>query len=281
MRLAIEHVTRYRFSTPVPHGLQRLRLTPKVSAGQRVHRWKITCEGAHGQVEYDDYNNNRVTLVAIAPDTSEVTLRCKGMVDTADNAGIIGEHGGFLPLWYFLRPTALTRPGPKVRALTATAIAAANGAASASGGRGSTLSTLHHLTDAVRAAVAYAPGHTASDTSAEAVLAGKIGVCQDQAHVFIAAARTMDVPARYVSGYLMMADRSVQDAGHAWAEAYVQGLGWVGFDIANEVCPDERYVRVATGADTREAAPVTGIHYGGAEETLNVELAVTSQRMEQ
>lgn len=76
-------------------------------------------------------------------------------------------------------------------------------------------------------------------------------------------------------------DRTVQDAGHAWAEAYVQGLGWVGFDIPNEVCPDERYVRVATGADTREAAPVTGIHYGGAEETLNVELAVTSQRMEQ
>ena len=277
MRLAIEHVTRYRFSTPVPHGLQRLRLTPKVSAGQRLHHWEITCEGADRQVEYDDHNNNRVTLVAIAPDTSEVTLRCKGTVDTADNAGIIGEHGGFLPLWYFLRPTALTRPGPKVRALVASAVAAAN----AAGRQGNTLSTLHHLTDAVRAAVAYAPGHTASDTNVEAVLAGKIGVCQDHAHVFIAAARALDVPARYVSGYLMMEDRTVQDAGHAWAEAYVQGLGWVGFDIPNEVCPDERYVRVATGADTREAAPVTGIHYGGAEETLNVELAVTSQRMEQ
>ena len=273
MRLAIEHVTRYRFSAPVPHGLQRLRLTPKVSAGQRVHQWAITCEGAYGQVEYDDHNNNRVTLVAIAPDTSEVTLRCKGTVDTADNAGIIGEHGGFLPLWHFLRATPLTRPGPKIRALVATA--------AASGGSGSTLSTLHRLTDAVREAVAYAPGHTASDTTAEAVLAGKIGVCQDHAHVFIAAARAMGVPARYVSGYLMMEDRSVQDAGHAWAEAYVQGLGWVGFDIPNEVCPDARYVRVATGADTREAAPVTGIHYGGAEETLNVELAVTSQRMEQ
>ena len=275
MRLAIEHVTRYRFSTPVPHGLQRLRLTPKVSAGQRVHQWAITCEGADWQVGYDDHNNNRVTLVAIAPDAREVTLRCKGTVDTADNAGIIGEHGGFLPLWHFLRPTPLTRPGPRIRALVATATAAA------SGGNGSTLSTLHHLTDAVRAAVAYAPGHTASDTNVEAVLAGKIGVCQDHAHVFIAAARAMDVPARYVSGYLMMEDRTVQDAGHAWAEAYVERLGWVGFDIPNEVCPDERYVRVATGADTREAAPVTGIHYGGAEETLNVELAVTSQRMEQ
>lgn len=273
MRLAIEHVTRYRFSTPVPHGLQRLRLTPKVSAGQRVHQWAITCEGAGRQVEYDDHNNNRVMLVAIAPDACEVTLRCKGIVDTADNAGIIGEHGGFLPLWYFLRSTALTRPGPKVRALVA--------AATAGGAATSPLSALHRLTDAVREAVAYAPGHTASDTTAEAVLAGKIGVCQDHAHVFIAAARAMDVPARYVSGYLMMEGRSVQDAGHAWAEAYVQGLGWVGFDIPNEVCPDARYVRVATGADTREAAPVTGIHYGGAEETLNVELAVTSQRMEQ
>ena len=273
MRLAIEHVTRYRFSSPVPHGLQRLRLTPKLSAGQRLHQWAITCQGADRQVEYDDYNNNRVTLVAIAPDASEVVVRCQGTVDTADsNSGIIGGHGGFLPLWYFLRPTALTRPGPKVRAL----VAQANSISS-----GSQISALHRLTDVVREAVAYAPGHTAADTPAEAVLAGRIGVCQDHAHVFIAAARAMNVPARYVSGYLMMEDRTVQDAGHAWAEAYVERLGWVGFDIPNEICPDARYVRVATGADYREAAPVTGIHYGGAEETLNVELAVTSQRMEQ
>lgn len=273
MRLAIEHVTRYRFSTPVPHGLQRLRLTPKGTAGQRLHHWDITCEGAERQAEYDDHNNNRVTLVAIAPDAREVTLCCKGSIDTAiNNSGVIGEHGGFLPLWYFLRPTALTRPGPKVRALVAQASSISTG---------SQLSALHRLTDVVRESVAYAPGHTTAETPAETVLAGKIGVCQDHAHVFIAAARAMGVPARYVSGYLMMDDRDVQDAGHAWAEAYVDRLGWVGFDIPNKLCPDGRYVRVATGADYREAAPVTGIHYGGAEETLNVELAVTAQRMEQ
>lgn len=271
MRLSIEHVTRYRFSKPVPHGLQRLRLTPKASAGQRLLDWAITGEGAVRQVEYDDHNNNHVTLVAIAPETSEVTLTCRGTIDTADNAGIIGEHGGFLPLWYFLRPTALTRAGPKVRAL----------AAAAGGQDGNALSALHRLTALVREAVAYAPGHTTTDTPAEAVLAAKNGVCQDHAHVFIAAARAMDVPARYVSGYLMMDDRVAQDAGHAWAEAHVPGLGWVGFDVPNEVCPDARYVRVATGADYREAAPVTGLHYGGAGESLNVTLAVSAQRMEQ
>lgn len=272
MRLSIEHVTRYRFSEPVPHGLQRLRLTPKASAGQRLLSWSIDCQGAHPQVEYDDHNNNRVTLVAIAPETSEVTLTCRGTIDTADNAGITGEHGGFLPLWYFLRPTALTRPGPKIRALASSA---------AAGQDGNVLAALHRLTAVVREAVAYAPGHTTTDTPAEAVVAAKSGVCQDHAHVFIAAARAMDVPARYVSGYLMMDDRVAQDAGHAWAEAHVPGLGWVGFDVPNAVCPDARYVRVATGADYRDAAPVTGLHYGGAEETLNVELAVSAQRMEQ
>jgi len=272
VRLAIEHVTRYRFSAPVPHGLQRLRLTPKVSAGQRVHQWAITCEGAYGQVEYDDHNNNRVTLVAIAPDSREVTLRCKGTVDTADNSGIIGEHGGFLPLWHFLRPTPLTRPGPKIRALVATATA------TASGGNGTTLSTLHHLTDAVRAAVAYAPGHTASDTNVEAVLAGKIGVCQDHAHVFIAAARAMGVPARYVSGYLHpqpepVLGEVVAGESHAWVEAWLGG--WWPFDPTNDLPVGLRHVTVARGRDYGDVPPLKGVYAGGGSQSLGVRVEVT------
>ena len=64
-----------------------------------------------------------------------------------------------------------------------------------------------------------------------------------------ARARALEVPARYVSGYLMMDDRVDQEATHAWAEAFVEGLGWVGFDISNGISPDPRYVRVATGRD--------------------------------
>ena len=98
---------------------------------------------------------------------------------------------------------------------------------------------------------------------------------------FNAPARARGVPARYVRGYLMLKDRVEQDAGHAWAEAMVEGLGWVGFDISNGISPDPHYVRVATGRDYRDAAPVTGIRYGAHDETLHVKLAVAQQRVEQ
>jgi len=99
-------------------------------------------------------------------------------------------------------------------------------------------------------------------------------VCQDHAHIFITLARMLGYPARYVSGYLMMNDRVEQDATHAWAEAHIAGLGWVGFDVSNAISPDERYVRVATGLDYREAAPISGLLVGAGTEEMAVTLQV-------
>lgn len=270
MRLAIDHTTHYRFSEPLAHGLQRLRLTPKSTSGQRILSWTMFFDGAVREAEYDDQNMNRVTLVSLAQGASEVTIRCEGVVDTSDESGIIGRHAGFLPLWSFLDPTELTTPGPKLRALLGELAPDADRVAQ-----------LHRLSALVRQRVEYLPGHTDPNSSSEGVLAAGRGVCQDHAHVFIAAARALGVPARYVSGYLMMDDRVEQDAGHAWAEAHVDGLGWVGFDISNGISPDARYVRVATGADYREAAPVTGIRFGDLDESMHVSLAVQQQRVEQ
>lgn len=270
MRLAIDHVTHYRFTAPPVHGLQRLRLTPKHTSGQRVLEWTMSFEGARLEVEYEDHNYNHVTLISLVPGSSELTIRCTGVVDTADEDGIIGRHSGFLALWHFLGATELTRPGPKLRALV--------------GGIDrdvDVLPMLHGLSAAILEAVAYEPGQTDAETTAEAALTAGHGVCQDHAHVFIAACRLLGVPARYVSGYLMMDDRVEQEAGHAWAEAHVDHLGWVGFDVSNGISPDARYVRVSTGRDYREAAPVTGIRYGAHDEELNVSLAVGQQHMEQ
>lgn len=129
---------------------------------------------------------------------------------------------------------------------------------------------LHRLSAAVFAAIRYEKGHTDAVTSAEDALVSGHGVCQDHAHVFIGATRMLGFPARYVSGYLLMNDRTDQEASHAWAEAHVEGLGWVGFDISNAISPDNRYVRVATGCDYRDAAPVTGITLGGGTADLCV-----------
>ena len=133
---------------------------------------------------------------------------------------------------------------------------------------------LHALSNEISSKVAYQSGQTNVGTTAELVLQHAKGVCQDHVHVFLSAARLMGYPARYVSGYLMMNDRVEQDATHAWAEVYVEGLGWVGFDVSNAISPDERYVCAATGLDYVEAAPVSGMRLGDGNESLYVNLQV-------
>lgn len=271
MRLKINHTTHYRFGDPVAHGLQRIRLTPKATHGQQVLEWSMTFEGAKLELEYDDQNFNHTTLVSVFPGTSEVKVHCKGLVDTQDNAGVIGVHSGHLPLWSFLGQTDRTRPGSKMRALIS-AVRRSDG---------ETLAMLHDLSSAIIEQVRYETGVTHVHTTAEEAIAEGVGVCQDHAHIFIGVARALDIPARYVSGYLMMNDRIDQEATHAWTEAHVEGIGWVGFDVSNGISPDARYVRVATGRDYGEAAPVTGISFGATETDLQVSLAVEQQHIEQ
>ena len=270
MRLTIRHLTRYSFDEPVSHGLQRLRLTPKTTSGQSVVDWTMTLAGAVQEAEYEDQNHNRTTLISIEPGTRAVTIACHGSVDTADHAGIIGRHAGHLPMWHFLDQTASTRPGPRMKAMLAGLPV-----------EDDKVATLHRLSATILEAVKYETGFTDADTPAEEALAAGRGVCQDHAQIFIGGCRMLGVPARYVSGYLMMDDRIDQEAGHGWAEAHVDGLGWVGFDVSNGISPDTRYVRVATGRDYREAAPVTGISYGDGEQAMHVELAVRQQTVEQ
>lgn len=268
LKLHLRHTTHYAFSQPVVHALQRLRLTPKETQGQRIIEWQMRFDNAATELEYDDQHFNHVTLIGLTPGAREVTVTCEGVVETEDNAGVIGRHSGHLPLWSFLRQTALTRPGAKLRAL----LREAQGA-----GGDAPLDFLHSLSGLIRERVAYETGRTHSATTAEEAVGQAAGVCQDHAHIFIGAARASGIPARYVSGYLLMDDRIEQEATHAWAEAHVEGLGWVGFDVSNGISPDPRYVRVATGSDYRDAAPVTGISFGGAEQVLTVGVAVAAQ----
>ncbi|MGR3548990.1 MAG: transglutaminase-like domain-containing protein, partial [Roseovarius sp.] len=140
------------------------------------------------------------------------------------------------------------------------------------------LARLHDLSRRVHDAITYETGKSEVAWTAEDALTAGHGVCQDHAHVFIACARAMGLPARYVSGYLRMDGQDEQSATHAWAEAHVEGLGWVGFDVSNAISPDTRYVRVATGLDYTEAAPVSGHRYGAATENMDVTLQVTQQQ---
>lgn len=271
LTLSIRHTTHYAFAQPVVHALQRLRLTPKETQGQRIREWRMTFDNAHAELQYDDQHFNHVTLIGLTPGAREVTVTCEGVVETEDNAGVIGRHSGHLPLWSFLRQTPLTRPGTRLRAMLREVQGGGSG-----GVADAPLDFLHALSGLIRERVTYETGRTHAATTAEEAVQHGYGVCQDHAHVFIGAARASGIPARYVSGYLMMDDRIEQEATHAWAEAHVEGLGWVGFDVSNGICPDPRYVRVATGSDYRDAAPITGISIGAAEEVLTVGVAVAS-----
>ncbi|NCO85982.1 MAG: transglutaminase family protein [Rhodobacterales bacterium] len=267
LRLRISHVTSYDYDRAVPYGLQQLRLTPKSHASQTVLSWVTTVDGGHKELSFEDAHRNTVDLISFDPGTTRVTLRCEGEVEMTDNHGIIGAHGGFMPLWMFDRVTPLTRAGSACRKLI-----------QALPDSDTPLDRLHALTQAIRDTVAYEAGRSDITWGAEDVLTAGHGVCQDHAHVFIACARAMGVPARYVSGYLFMEDRVQQEATHAWAEAHVTGLGWVGFDVSNGISPDWRYVRVATGLDYGDAAPITGTRFGSATETMAVAVEVEVQQ---
>ncbi|MFN2101246.1 transglutaminase domain-containing protein [Altererythrobacter sp. MF3-039] len=270
MRLSIRHTTRYSYSQPVVHALQRLRLTPKHTQGQEILEWNMEYQNATAELEYDDHHFNTVTLLSLEPDTTEVVVTCSGVVDTEDNAGVIGQHSGHMPLWSFLSQTPLTKPGPTIRAMVKEVEQETQ----------DKLEQLHAMSSAVLGKVDYRIGTTNVTTTAEQAAEAASGVCQDHAHIFIGGARLLNIPARYVSGYLMMNDRIDQEATHAWAEAFIEGLGWVGFDISNGISPDARYVRVATGCDYRDAAPITGISFGASAEVLQVNVAVEQQQQQ-
>lgn len=262
MRLKITHRTEYSYDAPVSYALQRFRLSPRSDRTQTIHSWSLTVEGAHEEVRFDDQYGNDTRLVSAENGQETIKVTASGEVETLETNGVTGPHRGFAPLWLFQNETALTAAGPEIVDLAERV------------GEGNELDRLHRLMGLVREKVAYETGSTDSATTAEQALAQGRGVCQDHTHVFLAAARHLGFPARYVSGYLKLDEADEQAASHAWAEAHVDMLGWVAFDCSNGISPDERYVRLAIGRDYREAMPVSGIRHGAAQERLAVHITV-------
>lgn len=265
MHLTIRHATRYHFETPVKYGLQQLRKTPKSTHQQSVLSWRTEVTGGQRELAFEDHHNNTVELISFEKGMQELIIVSEGEVDVSDNHGIVGRHVGVAPLWLFLQSTARTEAGQGVRSILRNM------------SQEGPLDQLHALAEVIRNAVTFEVGVSNPDWSAEEAIAAGKGVCQDHTHIFLSCARELGYPARYISGYLMLNDRTAQEAMHAWAEAHVDGLGWVGFDVSNGISPDTRYVRVATGLDYAEAAPVIGTRVGGQGETLSVAIDVVQQ----
>lgn len=265
MILTISHTTSYRFEAPVSYGLQQVRKTPKSYRAQNVLSWSTSLVGGQQELVFEDFHRNRVELISLLPNIDELVIRSEGEVAMTETHGVVGPHSGPAPLWLYLRQTPLTKPGKGTRAIVADVP------------DGEPLARLHALSAIIADRVSYKTGVSHPGWSAEDSIAEGKGVCQDHTHVFVTCARLMGHPARYVSGFLMMEGRTDQEATHAWGEAYIDDLGWVGFDISNGISPDMRYVRVATGLDYNEAAPTRGLRVGGATENLSVAVNVAQQ----
>lgn len=261
-RLAIRHTSRYRYEGSGGHLVQALRLTPPAGAAQDVIDWQVFASGIDGCTTYIDAFGNRVHVVSCRDAGPEVEIVAEGVVETRDTGGVLGNTGEAVAAGVFLRPTSATRADAGIVAL-AEAVRADD-----------RLATMHALMAAVEAQVAYLPDTTHSRTTAAQAFAAGRGVCQDHAQVMIAAARHLGIPARYVSGYLLLTDEGQAAAHHAWMEAHVGSLGWVGFDAANALCPTERYVRLTIGLDAASAAPIRGVHRGAGAEQLAVDVIV-------
>jgi transglutaminase-like putative cysteine protease len=271
MRLAVMHRTVYRYTAPIRYAIQTLRLEPRPYQGLTVLNWRVEGDGPRPLPRYIDGLGNVVHTQTIDRPHREAAITAIGEVETRRGDGVVLGTVEPLPPLFFLRTTPLTAPDAAIAALAQDGDDGGNG-----------IERLHALMHRVRERLDYRPGATDIDTSAAAALAQGFGVCQDHAHLFIAAARLMGVPARYVSGYLWTGvNVQADDASHAWAEAYVPELGWLGFDPANRICPNENYVRVAVGLDYSAAAPVRGLRRGPAEESLTVEVQVRHQSGDQ
>ncbi|MEL6838056.1 MAG: transglutaminase family protein [Pseudomonadota bacterium] len=263
MLLQISHKTRYDYDHPVDYALQKVRLRPLPNPLQEIEDWNLHVEGGKIEATYADHYGNHVDLVSATPGTQAVTLTATGTAQTRDAAGMLGKVYGRAPLWHFAQNTSTTYAGDGVTAL-----------AQVVGQHDTLLDGLHALSAAILEKVPYQIGKTTTSTSAEDAIAIGHGVCQDHANIFVAAAREAGLPARYVSGYLFMPDRIDQDASHAWAEVHLNELGWVGFDVSNGVCPDDKYLRLAIGRDAQDAAPISGLRMGSGPEAMIVSLQV-------
>ena len=269
MRIRISHATTYRYAAPPSSVTQTLRLTPRHHDGQYVTNWRIeVSEDCLLHQHEDAFGNITHSFTAEGP-FETLTVAVEGEVDTQDTHGIVTGTIERFPPSLFLRETSLTEAD--------SAIVAFAEAARSSGD--DTLSTLHALLSALHAEMTFDPEPTQTGTTASEAFKLRRGVCQDITHVFIAAARHLGIPARYVGGHFCRTDGVIaQDAGHAWAEANVDKLGWVGFDPTNGISTTDAHVRVEVGLDYLGAAPVRGTRYGGGGESLKVAVQVQQAR---
>lgn len=271
MRLLIQHQTEYRFTEPQARVVQMLRMTPASHIGQNIVRWHIDVDCDARLKHSTDGFGNIVSMLYLAGPVERIGLRVTGEVLTEDRAGVVSGAIEPLPTIVYTRSTELTAPVEAILDLVR----------AYDPRDGDALGRAHALNTAVHGLIKCTPARSTEVRPVGEIIASASGCSMDMAHVLVSAARAAGFAARFVTGYIYRADRDPgSDAGHRqaphfWAELDIPGYSWIGFDPANDMCPNDAYVRVAKGLDFRDAAPISGARIGGGHEVLNIGVDVT------
>lgn len=259
MRLSILHRTVYHYTTPVFYSIQQLRLTPRSEPHQRMLRWRLNAPAAL-TATVDAYGNTTHTLT-LTEAHGDVLIEARGEVEVDPLVdGRLEEPDSGVPPRSFLAITPLTEADAGV-----TEFAQRLRTPDAAG--------LLAFANEVCDAVAYQSGTTEVTSTAREALALGRGVCQDHAHLFIAACRARGIPARYVSGYVHPSD-APHAASHAWVDVHLADTGWVSIDVTHRRFASNHLCRLAVGRDYTSASPVRGVRIGGGDETLEVRVNI-------
>ena len=264
MRIKVDYSTTYDYALLASDVVQLLRMEPCSHHDQHIVNWRLdTDTDGHLRRGHDVFGNVIHMFYADAP-IRRLALRVTGEVDTGESHGVLRGTAEPLPASVFLRATPLSTPDAAIQDFARSL------------GRANPIDTCHAMLTALYESMSFDADVTHSHTDAAHAFGLKAGVCQDYSHIFLAAARLLGIPARYVSGHLVRADGLVtQPAGHAWVEAWVPDLGWVGFDPTNGMSTTAAYLRVAVGLDYLDAAPVRGARRGGGAETMVVSVTAS------
>lgn len=260
MQITIRHRLSLALGSGVPRSVQHLLLTPQSGPTQKVREWNIEMPGFAEAASFLDGFGNRAQLVSQARPEAEIVIAVSGLVETIDRNGVIGRLPGDIPPALYRRPTAQTRPPGAI-------MGKFRGAPKTGQDR---IALLHGLMDRVGEMLSRGQSQTQdSEGQSQSQGGGQPAPASAYAHAFIGVARALDIPARYVTGYLSAAGDEPA-AFHAWAEAWDDGLGWIGFDPVLSVCPTDRHVRVAVGLDAASTVPVRAIPVVGAPQLLGM-----------
>ncbi len=279
MYYSIRHKTRFRYDAPVRESVTEIRMQPRSEGNQRCLRFELTTQPRGPLSKYTDHNGNVVHYFDLPGHHAELTITAEALVEIIPGTDLPAaldsaawqeldalDRGEY---WDFLQPSHFARPTPLLQELAGQLKVQRHS---------DPLTVLRELNGALFDYFSYVPKSTHVDSPIDDALRTRNGVCQDFAHIMIALVRGLGIPCRYVSGYLFHRyedhDRSEEDATHAWMEAFLPGLDWVGFDPTNNLIATTRHIRAAVGRDYADVPPTRGVYKGQAAHTLDVGVAV-------